>query len=281
MSDKASGGRTMRWLSTAVLAITLLVLIAGSAGSAVAQEATTSQTQTVLVFAAASTSDAIREIKQRYTQTSGVRVLTSYGSSATLAQQIANGADADVFVSADIQWAEHLARQGVVVQSQTILGNRLVIVVPVDSMLNVQSPKDLLDARIEHLALGDPDSVPAGKYAKQALVKLGLWERLKRKVASADNVRHALAYVETGAAEAGIVYATDAIVGKRVRVSAEIAESLTGPIRYPVALLKHGQHNTAAKSFFEHLRSPEALKTFRKYGFTPLIEAETAGKPGQ
>ena len=150
-------------------------------------------------------------------------MLTSYASSSTLAQQIVHGAEADVLLSADTKWADYLADNGLVAQRRDLLGNRLVIVVPKDGKIDVRKPEDLLAAGIEHLALGEPQSVPAGRYAKQALSKLGLWPRLEAKVVPAGDVRQALAYVETGAAEAGIVYATDAAVSKRVRVAVEIS----------------------------------------------------------
>ena len=167
-----------------------------------------------------------------------------------------------------------------IARQENLLGNRLVIIVADDLKLNVKRPEDLLAVEIQHLALADPESVPAGKYAKQALVKLGLWEKLKPKVAAAGDVRVALTYVETGAAEAGIVYATDAAISKKVKVAAAISEELSGPIRYPIMLLKHGQNRPAAISFYKFLCSPQSLEVFRKYGFAILVETRTAGKSG-
>jgi len=228
----------------------------------------------VLLFAAASTANALNEIKEQYVKTAGGQVQTSYAASSTLARQIAQGADADVFLSADTKWSDYLAGKDLVVRRQDLLGNRLAIIVPADSQASVKRPEDLLAASIEHLALGEPDSVPAGRYAKQALTRLGLWDQLKTKVVPAEDVRHAMTYVESGAAEAGIVYATDAAVSQRVKVVAEIPENLTEPIRYPLALLKHGENNAAAESFYRYLTSPTANEVFRKYGFTILTEAE-------
>jgi molybdate transport system substrate-binding protein len=228
--------------------------------------------QTVLVFAAASTTNALNEIKAQFTEDSGIAVQTSYAASSTLAQQIVHGAEADLFISADAKWADYLAKKDQVVRQQDLLGNRLVIVVPVDSKIDVKKPADLLAAGIEHVALGEPQSAPAGIYAKQALTKLGLWDQIKTKVVSAEDVRHALTYVETGAAEAGIVYATDAAISKKVKMVAEIPETLTGPVRYRLVLLKHGADSAAAQSFYRHLSSPAATKVFRKHGFTVLSE---------
>ena len=230
--------------------------------------ATAKAKETVLVFAAASTTNALNEIKAQFTKDTGVAVQTSYAASSTLVQQIVHGAEADLLLSADTKWADYLSKEGQVARQQDLLGNRLVIVVPVDSNIEVRKPEDLRAAGIEHLALGEPQSVPAGIYAKQALTKLGLWDQLQAKVVSAEDVRHALAYVETGSAEAGIVYATDAAISKKVKVVAEIPEKLTGAVRYPLVLLKHGAGREAAQAFFRYLTSPAVAKVFEKYGFT-------------
>jgi molybdate transport system substrate-binding protein len=246
-----------------------------------AEETGRESMQTIQVFAAASTTNAIHEIARQFTKETGIQVQTSFGSSAVLAKQIVNGADADVFISADVGWVDYLAKQRFVVREKKLLGNRLVLIVPNDSTLKVQQPEDLLAVEIQHLALADPESVPAGKYAKQALIKLGIWEKLKPKVAAAEDVRGALTYVETGAAEAGIVYATDAAISTKVKVAAEIAKSLTGPICYPIVLLKHGKDSSAAESFYRQLQLPKSLKIFQKYGFTTLAEPETTAKPSK
>ncbi len=228
----------------------------------------------VLVFAAASTTNALDEIKTQFTMQTGIELLTNYAASSTLAQQIVHGAEADVFLSADTKWADYLAQHDLVVRQQNLLGNRLVIIVAANAKADVRKPEDLLAAPIEHLALGEPQSVPAGRYAKQALTKLGLWERLQAKVVPADDVRHALAYVETSACEAGIVYATDAAISRKVRVAVALSAQLTEPIRYPIALLKQGQQSAGARSFYRYLSAMAAVKVFRKYGFTVLTEAQ-------
>lgn len=226
---------------------------------------------TILVFAAASTTNALNKIKAQFTKETGIVVETSYASSSTLAQQVVHGAAADLFLSADAKWADFLAKENQIVRRQDLLGNRLVVVAPAGSKLEIEKLDDLLTADIKHLALGETQSVPAGIYARQALTKLGLWERIKDKVVSANDVRHALTYVETGAAEAGIVYATDAALSTKVKVAAEIPETLTGPVRYPLALLKHGEGNAAAESFYRYLTSPTAGAVFQRYGFTITI----------
>ncbi len=249
-----------------VLPVTLVAAIIGC-GSPQPER---SGKETVTIFAAASATNAMDEIKTEFARRTGTEVRTSYASSSTLAQQIENGADADLFLSADVKWADHLEAKVPIARRRTLLGNRLVIVVPAVSKLALTRPDDLLSDQVRHLALGDPQAVPAGIYARQALTRLGVWEKLKDKVAAADDVRHALLYVETGAAEAGIVYATDAAVSKRVRVALELPAGLTDAIRYPLLLLKHTPEKQSATDFFDFLGSPEASRIFEKYGFTMI-----------
>jgi molybdate transport system substrate-binding protein len=231
--------------------------------------------EAVLVFAAASVSNAVDEVKEQFHRKHGSEVKTSFAGSSILAQQIVEGAGADVFISADTAWADYLGENAMVVQRRDLLGNRLVIVVPADSSIHVQGPEDLLGDAVRHVALADPASVPAGRYAKQVFEKLGIWEKVKAKVVAGNDVRQALGYVETGAAEAGIVYATDAAVSPSVKVAARIRVDLTGPIRYPVVLLKHGSGRPGAERFYQYLSSPEAAEVFRKYGFDVLGDGGT------
>ena len=165
--------------STAWWGVVLLLSVMGPAVRMWAQEANATSGKSVLVFAAASTTITVRDIQQRFLKSSGIQVRTSFGSSAALAQQIVHGADADVFLSADVRWADYLAEKGLVADTQKLLGNRLVVIVPDDSKLNIEKLEDLRIAEVAHVALGDPESVPAGTYAKHALVKLGLWERME------------------------------------------------------------------------------------------------------
>ncbi len=153
-------------------------------------------------------------------------------------------------------------------QRRDLLTNRLVVVVPADSPPRIDKMEDLLAVEIRHLALADTTAVPAGVYAKQALSKLGLWDRLSDKVVAGADVRQTLTYVETGAAEAAIVYATDAIVGDNVRVALELPADLTEPIRYPIVLLKQADDDPAARAFYDYLNSPEAAAVFTRHGFS-------------
>lgn len=224
----------------------------------------------VTVFAAASTTNAMDEIKDAFVKATGIQVRTNYAASSTLAQQIVNGAEPDVFLSANVDWADYVDEKTTTVERRDLLGNRLVIIVPSDSRIALTAPDGLLSEEVSHLALGDTASVPAGKYAKQALIALDLWGRLKGKVVPGKDVRQALTYVETGAAEAGIVYATDAAVSEKVRVAVEIPGEVTEPVVYPVMLLEAGTRNVSAERFYEFLGSPEAKKVFEKFGFVVM-----------
>lgn len=220
----------------------------------------------VTLFAAASTTNALDEIREEFKRATGTDVKASYASSSMLAQQIAYGAEADVFVSASTQWADHLDQKALVKRRRDLLKNRLVIIVPADSQLDVQKPEDLMDKAVRRLALADYTAVPAGIYAREALTKMGLWEQLRGKVVSGADVRQALAYVQSGAADAGLVYATDAAVCRSVKIVAEISTELAEPI-YAVVLLKPGESKGAAAAFYRYLNSPEAAEVFRKHGF--------------
>ncbi|MCL4194516.1 MAG: molybdate ABC transporter substrate-binding protein, partial [Thermoguttaceae bacterium] len=187
---------------------------------------------------------------------------------STLAQQIIEGAEADVFLSASREWAAELENRDLVAESRELFSNRLVIIVPSAAEWKINAPQDLLNPRIEHLALGDPESVPVGGYARQALQTLGLWDRLAGKVVAADDVRQALSYVETGAAEAGIVYVTDAAASRRVEVAAEIDPALCDPIVYPAVLLRSAAGKPAARQLFQFLQSAPAADILRRHGFT-------------
>ncbi len=238
----------------------------------------------VMVFAAVSTSEALNQIARRFSEKHGVTVRVNAAGSSRLAQQIAFGADADVFLSANVDWVDFLQGRGMVAQRRNLLANRLVIIVPADSELEILKPQDLTDLRVRHLALADPQAVPAGIYARQALEKLGLWEQLRRKAAAADDVRSALAYVATGSAQAGIVYATDAAASKAVRVACELPEDLSDTIVYPVALLKAARENRMARAFYDYLAAAEAAEVFEGAGFRVLASGPApapAGPPEQ
>jgi molybdate transport system substrate-binding protein len=249
------------------VATALAVLLCAGAVSARADEPDRLSGK-ILFLAAASTADAAEEVRGEFARLHPeVSVRTSYAASSTLAQQVAAGAPADLFLSASGEWADFLADRNLVERRHDLLGNRLVIVIAADSSLRIADAADLAGDKIRRLALADPKSVPAGVYAKQALDKLGIWPKVSGKVAGAADVRQALHFVETGAADAGIVYATDAASSKKVRVVHELAADLSAPIRYPLVLVKHGGDRPAATAFYDFLRSEYAAGVFRRHGF--------------
>jgi molybdate transport system substrate-binding protein len=239
----------------------LLVLICASLVTQYAAE--------IHVFAAASLTDALKEIAATYAKDSGDKVVFNFAGSNFLARQIEAGAPADIFFSADEAQMNRLEKQHLVAPEtrRNRLSNSLVIVVENDSGLSLVSAKDLAGSNIKRLALADPAGVPAGIYAKQFLQKQNLWSALEKKIVPTENVRAALAAVESGNVQAAIVYKTDAAISKKTEVAFEIPTAEAPPIHYPVALLKDARDPLAAKKFLEYIFSSDATSVFRKYGF--------------
>lgn len=223
------------------------------------------------VSAAVSIEDALEEVKGVYTREKPHVALTfNFGASGTLQIQIEQGAPVDVFISAAPQPMDALAAKGLLLPATraNLLENRLVLIVPKDSS-GFAGFSDLARDSVKLVAMGDPRSVPAGEYARQVLTSLGIYDQVKRKAVLATDVRQVLAYVETGSADAGIVYATDAQISSRVKVVATAPPGSHERVVYPVAVLKNSRHAAEAREFVRYLLGPEAGAVFRKYGFTP------------
>lgn len=222
----------------------------------------------VTVFAAASLTDALKAVGVDYEKTSGDKVVFNFAASGTLARQIEAGAPADIFLSADEAKMDLLEKQGLLAGSSrtNLLGNALVLVTPLDSA-TIHAPTDLTNAAVERLALGEPKTVPAGTYAQAYLEKLQLWPAVQSKVIPCANVRAVLAAVESGNVDAGFVYATDAAMSKKVKISYEVPLKDGPKIIYPAALLKDAPRSDPAKKFMAYLSSKEAGQTFRQFGF--------------
>lgn len=237
----------------------LIVLVAGLCAPA-AQ---------ITVFAAASLSDSLKQIAADYQKASGGQVVFNLAASGVLARQIQAGAPADIFFSADEAQMNQLAAKGALVAAtrRDLLGNSLVIVTPADSTA-VQSPFDLTNAAVQHIALGDARTVPAGSYAKSYLQTIGIWRAIQPKVVPSENVRAVLAVVESGNADAGIVYKTDAAISRKVKVAFAVPAADGPKITYPVALLKDAPQPEAARKFLAYLESESAAAVFQKAGFT-------------
>lgn len=251
-------------MAAMVVTVMLLIGVPGTAHAA---------SETLTVFAAASTTNAVTEIGGIFSKRSQVGFRPSFASSSTLAKQIENGAPADIYISASAMWMNYLEQKQMIETGSRIdlLSNRIVLIVPVDSSIDrvqIAPGFDLLniigDSR---LAMGDPDHVPAGIYGRQALQSLGMWAPIENYVARSKDVRAALALVERGEAPVGLVYATDAAITAKVKVVAAFPQTSHPPIIYPAAVIA-GRRSPATDRFMALLRSPEAEAVFKKFGFS-------------
>ncbi|EKV32049.1 Molybdenum ABC transporter, periplasmic molybdenum-binding protein ModA [Caenispirillum salinarum AK4] len=269
MMDRFTGyGRLGRWAAAACLAW-------GLTSGAVAAAVSAAETS---LFAAASTTNAMQDVLAAFTEATGTAVTPSFASSSTLAKQIEQGAPAEVYVSANPRWMDYLEEAGLLVdETRTdLLGNALVLIAPADSPLDtvpVGAGMDLaalLDGG--RLSVGDPDHVPAGMYAEDALKRLGLWATAAPALARANDVRAALALVARGEVPLGIVYATDAAISDGVKVVGTFPEDSHKPITYPAALVAD---TPAARDLLAFLGGETAAEIFARYGF------RVTGAPGQ
>lgn len=230
----------------------------------------------VRVAAAASLADALKEIGTAFSESTGVKVELNLGASNALVRQIAAGVPADVFISADSAKMDELAAEGLIEPGsrEDQLSNTLVVVVPADSALKIREAKDLTGAGVQRLVTGDPQAVPVGVYARQYLEKLGVWDRISPKLVAAPSARAALAAVESGNIDAGIVYQTDARMSKKVRVALEIPADEGPKITYPMAALKAAAAPALARRYLDHLDTAASRLVFEKFGFIVLPEAD-------
>ena len=258
--------RSLIRTATALVAATWIAS-ASLSGAALAQEKVT-------VFAAASMKNALDAANVEWAKETGHEATVSYAASSALAKQIEAGAPADVFISADLAWMDYVAGKKLIKEDtrSNLLGNRIVLVAPADksTLVEIKQGFDLAtllgDGR---LAMGAVDSVPAGKYGKAALEKLGVWSSVEAKVAGAESVRAALLLVSRGEAPYGIVYQTDAAADPGVAIVGTFPEETHPPIIYPVSVLASSE-SPAAVSYLEFLKSGKAVPFFEQQGFTVL-----------
>ena len=258
-----------------VVASLLFSFVLGTAGS-FALDAASQQSSAITVSAAVSLKDALDELgpifqvqRHRKNGGSGTTVTYNYGGSGTLARQIEQGAPVDVFFSAAERQMDELAAQGLIAADtrRDLVGNALVLIAPAQPTA-LHSFQDLTGSAVKTIALGETSTVPAGMYARQTLEHLGLFAALERKIVYAKDVRAVLTYVETGNADAGMVYQTDANTSTKVRVIAVAPADSHDPILYPAAVLRDSKDKAAARAFLEFLQGPDARAVFQKYGFT-------------
>ncbi|MBE8595599.1 molybdate ABC transporter substrate-binding protein [Xenorhabdus sp. BG5] len=229
----------------------------------------------VTVFAAASLTNALDDIAVQYKKEKRGDIVASYASSSTLARQIAQGAPADIFISADQQWMNYATDKQLIAENtrHTLLGNQLVLIAPKESQLNQveinQETKWQSLLAGGRLAVGDPDHVPVGIYAKESLQYLNVWDTVNPLMARTNNVRSGMALVERAEAPLGIVYGSDAVASKKVKVVGVFPPESHKPVEYPIAIVK-GHEKQAVRDFYDYLKTPEAAVIFKRYGFSPL-----------
>ncbi len=223
------------------------------------------------VFAAASLADALKDIAKAYEKASGDTLHFNLAASSALALQIKQGAPADVFFSADEAKMDDLAKAGLIAADTrvSLLSNTLVIVVNAVGGAAVTVPADLAQPAVRRVTLAEPQTVPAGIYAKEWLQATGLWTKIVDKVVPTENVRATLAAVESGNADAGIVYKTDALISRKVRIAHAVALADGPKISYPLAVVRGSRNDAAARRFATYLTSPAARAIFEQYGFLP------------
>lgn len=252
-----------RFASAALVAILAVVALVPAAFA-----------DSVLVFGAASLRNALDNAITAYEKSGGGTVRASYAASSSLAEQIENGAPADIFISADLDWMNDLQKHHDIKPATrfNFLGNELVLIEPADNNAKIVIKPGFPLAKLlgdNKLAMANPDAVPAGKYGKAALKKLGVWRAVEPKIARGEDVRAALLYVERKEAPFGVVYRTDAAADKGVRIAGIFPSNTHPPIIYPAAIVAVS-HNPGATKFLAYLRSPKAWPYFENQGFTIL-----------
>jgi len=249
---------------TGLILVVVLTLVTGCG-----QPKTASVTLTV--SAAGSLKDVLNELKATYThQHPDIQIAYNFAASGPLEQQIEEGAPVDVFISAGKPQMDALAQKGLIVSSsrKDLLSNTLVLIARPDT--KITGVEDLAGSAVKRIAIGAPASVPAGQYAEEALTNLKLWDKLQPKLVQGNDVRQVLTYVEQGDVDAGIVYRTDAAMGKNIKVVADVPASSYQPVDYPIAVIKASAHPQEARAFAAFLESDQAAAVFKKYGFVVL-----------
>ncbi|MDY8094396.1 molybdate ABC transporter substrate-binding protein [Paenibacillus polymyxa] len=270
-----------------VLVISIILLLSGcgagqqsaSNGSSTAQNNEASsqnsskkaETVELTISAAASLTDALKEIQHSYESThTGTKLNFNFGGSGALEKQIEQGAPSDLFLSASKKNLKSLVDQQLIESNKqkTWLTNELVAVIPADGTMDIASVTDLTKREVKKVAIGIPESVPAGNYAQEALTKAKLWDTLQSKLVQAKDVRQVLQYVETGNADVGFVYKTDALTSQKAKIVFEVDPKTYSPVEYPIGIIKGSKHIQEAEDFYAYLQSQESLNIMAKYGFT-------------
>jgi molybdate transport system substrate-binding protein len=264
----AGCGATMRHRSSMVV----LLLFVAACGPSVPSAEVASRSDEVSFYAATSLREVLQDLAPQCESALQLRLVFNFGASNDLARQILAAARADVFFSADEDWMDRVSAAGLVdpASRRSLLSNRLVVVGPADTALRITAPVDLGAPAVRRIALANPEAVPAGKYARAWLENADVWHSLRDRVVPSLDVRAALALVEGGAADVGIVYRTDASISNKVRILYEVPETDAPRISYAVAALSERGDLQAARRVVKWLAGPEAASTFERHGFVVL-----------
>lgn len=247
----------MKWIIAAICSVLLTTIPARAE-------------QPVTVFAASSMTNAVDEVISLYRQQHNEPIRASYASSSTLARQIASGAPADIYISANQRWMDYLEQQNMIQPDsrRTLVQNTLVLITPAATPLNIEHLQQIPEKLgLNRLAIADPDHVPAGIYSKQALLELQLWPQLKPRLARSHNVRAALLLVERGETPLGLVYRTDALISNKINILSQLSATSHEAIEYPIALIPNSNPNPAVTTLYDFLLSAEATAVFVRHGF--------------
>ena len=255
-----------------VLSMTLISCGSKSNDESERLEGLSNEKVEINVSAAASLTDALIEIQKEYERQNEVVILYNFAASGALQKQIMEGAPCDLFLSASKQHMDALETEGLIVTESRadLLSNALTLIVSAEQEGTVKDYTDLTKPELTGISIGTPESVPAGKYAKQALENMGIWDKLGDKIIYAKDVRQVLEYVDTGNADCGLVYKSDTLSLKTGIAVMDLAESSHDPIVYPAALVKDSAQQQAAAEFYEFLQTEYAAGVFEKYGFNIL-----------
>ena len=225
----------------------------------------------LIISTASSLKEAMKDIQHTYEEENPhIKLQFNFGGSGSLQQQITQGAPVDIFFSAAADKLELLVEDNLIDENNitNLLGNELVLIVPNEKNNTISSFQDLRNQEVEKISIGIPETVPAGKYAKESLQNMEIWNHIEAKIVLAKDVRQVLSYVETGNVGAGIVYKTDVIASEKVNVITSAEKQTHSPIIYPLGIVKDTAHYEEAKDFYDYLQSEKGLKVFKDYGFT-------------
>ncbi|MFJ7184346.1 molybdate ABC transporter substrate-binding protein [Lysinibacillus xylanilyticus] len=250
-----------------IASLLLLIGILAGCGSQESNNKTNEPVE-LTISAAASLQDSLEELQKNYeNERDNIKITFNFGGSGTLQQQILEGAPVDLFFSAAEDKFDELVQKDLIDKKQgtDLLANELVLIVPKKNEKHIQSFDDL--TKVGKIAVGTPETVPAGKYGIETLKNMGLWGNVESKVVYSKDVRQVLTYTETENVDAGLVYKTDALVSEKVNVVATAKEDTHTPIIYPVGVIKDSKHAKEAEDFYHYLQSDQAMKVFKKYGF--------------